>query len=554
MSDPPVPTAQPWGTDVRLLMTMPLTPPPSAHVGRDARGRWWRVFGLLTVAGVAWMLATPLVTGPDEVFQARRAAAVVRGQLMGETTEQSPILVDVTVPASYLEAGEYGFCFTGQPVAGAPVGNMPPREASCPEFGDDATPAAAETGQYRGQPFFYAVVGLPSLLNTGALGAYGVRLVGVLITTALLASAAVSVLQAARRRMAALALFGCVTPMVLYLAASTNPSSVEIAAALGAGASGVVLARPGTTPGGRNLARFGVAIVVLILARGLGPLFAGGIVAVLALLAGWDHAGVLVRRRGVQACAAAAAIATVASGAWLWSIQRSFPLPERPGSGVATAIGQLPLYIHQSVGVFGQNDSALPQQLAWLWAATLMAVFFVGLWRCSTKAAALSVAVLCAGLVLSITAEGLSLPPIGFFWQGRYALPVLLGAFLLATSTDPVHRSDLRSADEAEGAGPGARANPWNAAALLRHQRTPGLTTGVALGLFLTVHAAAFLVVARHHGARGGDPQSWWRLFTAARWSPPLTFPLLLAMYLGALGLLAWGTLRLDTTPPPDDG
>ncbi|MCB1026967.1 MAG: DUF2142 domain-containing protein [Microthrixaceae bacterium] len=509
---------------------------------------------LLTLAGMAWMLATPLVTGPDEVFQARRAAAVVRGELMGEATEQSPILVDVTVPTSYLEAGEYGFCFTGQPVAGAPVGNMPPREASCPEFGDDATPAAAETGQYRGQPFFYAVVGLPTLVDTGALGAYGVRLIGVLITTALLASAAVSVLQAARRRMAALALFGCVTPMVLYLAASTNPSSVEIAAALAAWASGVLLARPGTSPTTREVTRFGVAVIVLILARGLGPMFAAGIIATLAVLAGWGHTRALLRRHDVQVAAAAAAIATVASGAWLWSIQRSFPLPERPGSGVATAIGQMPLYIHQSVGVFGQNDSALPQPAAWLWAATLMAVLCVGLWRCSTKAAALSVAVLGAGLALSITAEGLSLPPIGFFWQGRYALPVLLGAFLLATCTRPVNRPDPWGPPEADGAGTGARADPWNVAALLADRRTPGLATGLALGLFLTVHASAFLAVARHHGARGGDPQSWWRLFTAARWSPPLTFPLLLALYLVALGMLAWHVVRLDTARPHHDG
>lgn len=39
---------------------------------RGERRTWWRTFALLTLAGTAWMLATPLMTGPDEVFQARR--------------------------------------------------------------------------------------------------------------------------------------------------------------------------------------------------------------------------------------------------------------------------------------------------------------------------------------------------------------------------------------------------------------------------------------------------------------------------------------------------
>ena len=74
-----------------------------------------------------------------------------------------------------------------------------------------------------------------------------------------------------------------------------------------------------------------------------------------------------------------------------------------------------------------------------------------------------------------------------------------------------------------------------------------------ALGVFLTVHAFGFLVVARHHGARGGTPQSWWDLLVDPRWSPPLTFPVLLLVYLGALGAIAVSIGRLDAKPPPSE-
>lgn len=516
---------------------------------RSDRRNWWQAFGLLTLAGVAWVLATPLMTGPDEVFQARRAAAVARGELIGERSANSPILVDVTVPNSYLVAGEYGYCFTGQPVAGAPVGNMPAPEATCPEFGGGAKPASAETGQYRGQPFFYAVVGLPTLIDSGVVGAYLVRLVGVVATTALLASATVSVRRSRRSRLAWLALFGTVTPMTLYLSASTNPSAVEIAAALGVWATGILLARSDVEVIGRELARFGVALVVLIGARGLGPIFAVLLLALLAGVAGRARIAQLARRVDLWGWAAGAGAMTVASAIWLWTIQRDFPLPERPGSGLATAVEYLPFYLRQTIGVFGQNDSALPPLAAWAWMVVLCGIFIGGVRRCTPKSALIAVATLAGGVAISVTAEGFSLPPIGFFWQGRYAMPLLVGAYLLATCTPP--RGDGTIADPLRSDVDIQPVAPGDLGSLLRQKETSTAAVRGALGVFLVVHATAFLAVARHHGAKGGDPQSWWDLLVDPRWSPPLTFPVLFVVYVGALFALAWKIGRPDATPPP---
>lgn len=520
--------------------------------GLARRATWWRLFGLLTLAGVAWMLATPPLTGPDEVFQARRAAALARGQLRGNVVGSGTFqMIEVDVPDTYVAGGDSALCFVGAPVPESPQRGFAVVAQDCPPYRSSSKLTTTETGQYRGQPFYWAVVGLPSLIDTGVSGTYLMRLVGIVMTTALLASAAVSTMAAARRRLASVALFGCVTPMVLYLAASTNPSSVEIAAAIGAWTTGMLLTQADSQPSGREVARFGVSMVVLVLARGLGPLFAVGILAVLALLGGKTKVFALVRRRDLRAWAAGGAAALLIAGWWLWFVQQTYAPPERPGSGVATAIGYLPFYIRQSIGVFGQNDSAIPPLAAWVWVAALLGVFAVGLWRSSAKTIVISLATLVAGLALSVTAEGLSLPPIGFFWQGRYALPVLLGAFLLATCTNPVDRPASARADTPDDRQAAGRGAPWNVAAFLHTRRAGDGAVGLALGLFMAVHASAFLSAARHHGAKGGDPQTWWQLLSNARWSPPLTFPLLLVIYLAALGALAWRVVGLDATPPP---
>lgn len=460
------------------------------------RRRWWAVFGLVTVAGLVWALTTPLFTGPDEVSQARRAAAVARGQLTGRQERPDPaLLLTVDVPGLYgRPAEDQWLCHLGPLVDGAPQDPMALPSPPCPDLGAAAPhTVAAETVQYRGQPFFYALVGAPTLVDRGVAGAYAMRALGVLLTAALVASAAVTLAGTRRPSLAGLGLLSCLTPAVVYLSAATNPSAVEISAALSAWAAVAVLA--GTTPDGPVEAgplvrRLGAALVVLTACRGLGPAFAAAVVAVGAAAAGPTRSWSLLRRPDVRRWALAVVAATAASAAWLAHIGRSYPLPERPGSGWAQATGWLPWYLHQSVGVFGTNDSAVGPVATSVWCAVVLAVVAAG---CTALVrdgrpglAALAVATLVGGLALNVTAEGLSLPPIGFFWQGRYALPLLLGGVVLATATAPA---------------------PHPAAGSPRRPRpAPGVRLLVAAGagLLIAVHAHGFIVVRDHHGSPGG--------------------------------------------------
>jgi hypothetical protein len=477
------------------------------------------VFGLVAAAGLVWAVATPLFTGPDEVSQARRAAAVARGQLTGRQERPDPaLLLTVDVPGLYgRPAEDQWLCHLGPLVDGAPQEAMALPSPPCPDLGAAGpAPVAAETVQYRGQPFFYALVGAPTLVDQGLAGAYAMRAVGVLVTAALVASAAVTLAGTRRPELAGLGLLGCLTPGVLYLSGSTNPSAVEIAAALSAWAAvgvlaGTDLSRPSRTTGAagatggpgpasgpvdvdRLVRRLGTALVVLTLCRGLGPAFAAAVVLVGGLAAGAARSRALLGRSDLRWWAGAVAGATAASAAWLAHIGRTFPLPDRPGSGWADAFGWLPWYLRQSVGVFGTNDSAVSPAATVLWCLVVLGVTAVGaaahLRARRPRTAALAVTTLAGGLALNVTAEGFSLPPIGFFWQGRYALPLLVGGVVLAAVSSP-----------------DAAVSPQQGSAPWRMARGPWVPAAAVL---ITVHAQGFTVVARHHGSPAGAAAWVW--------------------------------------------
>lgn len=498
------------------------------------RRRWWAVAGLVTAAGLVWALATPLFTGPDEVSQARRAAAVARGRLTGRQERPDPaLLLTVEVPGLYgRPAEDQWLCHLGPLVDGAPQEPMALPSPPCPDLGAaDPSTVAAETVQYRGQPFFYALVGGPTLVDRGVVGAYAMRMVGVLLTAVLVASAAVTLASARRPTLAGLGLVGCLTPSVLYLSASTNPSAVEIAAALSAWAAVAVLA--GTTDDGPVevaplIRRLGAALVVLTACRGLGPAFAAAVVVAGAAAAGPARSWSLLHRPDLRRWALAVVAATAASGAWLVHIARSYPLAERPGSGWAQAAGWLPWYLHQSVGVFGTNDSAVGPVATVVWCAVVLAVVTVGgvaLLRDRRPAhGALAAATLAGGLALNVTAEGLSLPPIGFFWQGRYALPLLLGGVVLATTSAP--GGPPPAPDPEVRSGHRSRPVAW-----------VRLVPAAGGALLVAVHGHGFRVVTHHHVSPTG----------ATGW-------LTLGVYIAAMAALTVALGRHPRPPAPTTG
>ena len=72
----------------------------SAAARRLGFGMLWAISSLLLAATMmSWSLAAPFSTAPDESAQVIRAAAVVRGELLGVAADSSrPALMTVEVP------------------------------------------------------------------------------------------------------------------------------------------------------------------------------------------------------------------------------------------------------------------------------------------------------------------------------------------------------------------------------------------------------------------------------------------------------------------------
>ena len=233
---------------------------------------WWWLFGLLAAVLVAWAFETPLLAGTDEPSHAIRAEAMVRGQLVGDHLLKVggiPIASSVRVPEAFRHSNRSD-CFEVNP-------NRTPTCA--PAFTGGQHLVRTITNQYRSPPAYYAVVGVPTLLFPAAAGVYVMRLLGALACAALLASALLSARRLRNGGVVVAAVLAATTPEALHLGGLVNDNGLEVAAAICVWSTLAAIVLGPAEPDPRLVVRGGIAMVVLILARGLSPLF-----AVLALL------------------------------------------------------------------------------------------------------------------------------------------------------------------------------------------------------------------------------------------------------------------------------
>ncbi|MBX3284952.1 MAG: DUF2142 domain-containing protein, partial [Actinobacteria bacterium] len=378
------------------------------------------------------------------------------------------------------------------------------------------------------QPIYYLLVGLPSRWLPPSTGWYAMRVVSALLVAALLASAARSVAELARRPWVVVGAAAAVTPTVLFLSGAMNPNSVEIAASLAVWASLLALLAGSGAPPGRNVARVGVATVALACTRPTSPVLLLAIV-VFALLFGatrerlvelWASPRVRVLL-GVVGAAVLANLAFVAANDALANVIHFRTDPRSTAEWTRTGVDYTPRWLDEALGSLawlGFGAVRLPPWVRWLWWATIAAVIVVGLVRGSNRQRAVLGLLTAAGLIGPIVATVMT-PEVQ--WQGRYGLPVLIGIPLLAGL----------AADRRAGVGAVDR---WV---------TSGLVAAVALG---QVAAHQQLMVRNLLGL----PAGLLRGVLNATWNGPLPPLALLGMALiGSAGFAALA-LALIWRPP----
>jgi hypothetical protein len=490
---------------------------------RPAKGRSipkpLRTFALLTglfaVLCSLWSAATPLMGFPDEPAHTIKAAAVVRGQVLVEEGTSFGHGVHVKVPdyiANLHGQGCYKFN-RGQAADCAPL-----------VYADDTYMNIGVTSAASYNPMYYWLVGLPTLVMSGAPAIYAMRLISALLCAVFFA-AGFTALTELRRPQYAVALAAlATTPMVLFLGGGINPNSVEIAATMAAFSGFVVV-----LDNWRNtklvipaLVSVAASTVVLANARQISLVW-----LLCALVAGicsfrFRRTLQVFRDKRVLIAVALAVPGTLLGLYWTWIAAHG---PANVGvapDGIASPQPDAPLYrafmimldrtydfFPQYIGVMGWLDTPVPELVMLVWGALMIAALVVpfcirplrswtGYW--------VALAMLYVVPALLQTALWRSM---GFIWQGRYTLPLVVVLFITV--------------------GLGLRRLRFV------HNDRAAQMAKTLFWLIGACHTLAFVYVLRRYVVGISESANWQTLFSSPDWQPPSGWLLLTVLYLAAV-------------------
>jgi Predicted membrane protein (DUF2142) len=507
-------------------------PEPSGPDRRRLRfGAIWAlssaIFFSLTLC---WIIATPVGGGPDEPAQMIKAAATVRGELVGDDVAgTSTALRRMTIPQAYARAAAIAGCYQFRP----------DQRANCqPAWSGGMRPSRVNTYVGRYPPFYYLLVGLPTLVTPSIWGFYGMRTISALICAVLVGLAFAVAGAYGRSRLLVLGVAISATPMLAFMSAVINASSMEMAAGLCAWTAGLVLVLDHVKAPPRPVVGALVAgAAALALSRSISPFWVGCLLGTMFLL---DPRGIiaLLRHPG-PARKGFVAVVAVCAGAVLYALPTKsfsvYPAGQPVPKGATTwqiahlAWDRIPGYYRQFIGLFGWLDAKSPPISIWIWAVLLVGTVLIGLiagsWR--QRICMVLIAIAIVSVPTAITTSHARVD--GLVWQARYSYPIDVGLLLLAMAV----------------ASHGLFAKRWVVRVL------------VVLGavVIATAQLASFFQTLRRYvvGAHG-TPHF---LFNhPAQWQPPLP-PFMLIGAVGGILIVyaAWimvlGLRRRELTPAP---
>ena len=412
-----------------------VNPASRAHV--DPRRRW---VPLLLMAGIvvsqlAWMWGTPPFRAIDEIDHVFRSASVALGDVRPTQLPPEGRGALGRVPPG-LAADAKGQC---EALKYNGASNCTPTET----LPDGNVLIASSAAPY--SPVFYAVIGTLARPWDGVAALYVMRLACSLINALLLCAAAWCLLTRSRTGWPLTGLVVGLTPMAMYTSMVPAPNGLELscAALLWCALLGLQTAQP--RHHGRLLVSAAVAGTLLASIRLTGPIFIVLIVAFVALAA--PRATLRVVRRRWQGVVAAAVV-TLAGALYQLHWMNTHPPVATRDDGTTYRLGlilvQAPLWVFQWIGAFPYRDHPSSPVTYGACATALFFLFAAGLRRGDRrKWTALGVVAACIVLPLAYTFATIATK--GTFWQGRYALPLLIGApLLIGLSLDVADRHEGR--------------------------------------------------------------------------------------------------------------
>jgi hypothetical protein len=478
----------------------------------------WLLFGCI---GTLWSFASPLMSIPDEPAHAIKAAAVARGQFSGASTGVQGERLTVNVPG-YVAGLDAYKCFAHHPYLTPAC--APPINAS------DRGPVPAQTSAGNYNPVYYAIVGLGSRGLSGEPALYAMRLISAWLVAFFLGAimSAASSLRHYHRPVIASAI--ALTPAVFFLSGSVNPNGLEIAAA-GAVFMSLCAIFERTAAGmpGSRLLFVSAALSGSLLAhtRPLSLLWLA-IAAVSAILCFGIKAFIrTLAVRGFQLAVLAVGLSSVFALWWVLSA-KSFdsllagaPLPAEEAA--VAMLDKTVYFMVEYVGVLGWIDTLPPPAAVYAWVLGFGAMLFLAFTARPVRGRWVMALLTLTVIVVPLALQASSSEKLGWIWQGRYTLAMVVTLILAAGVTTRFRRF---------------RVTPWTKSMV---------RWGLVLGAL--AHVYVFMEGLRRYTIGVMDHVNWTEMFQP-EWQPPGTWQLLAVAYLVLLAVSGTLLYRLLTAAP----
>ena len=397
----------------------------AAVPARRTAGTWLTAFLGLFLIGAAWSLALPYDGPPDELQHVLRAYGAVDGQLISPDGEQY-------APASLSPPG-IG-CFRWHPDRSA---GCAARAGSVP--GSEHVYARVKSNASFYSPVYYVLCGWPIYFWPDFKGIIAARLLTAVFMAAVFASAFAVAAGLRHGRRLLLGLLVALSPVTLGLAGAVNPAGPEIAVAVSLWVALIAMVEAERVDG-RIVALAGASAAGLAVFRGfgLGWLFAIVCVAGLGLsrerFRSWSRNRLLWIGSGI-------ALLGIVFGLYWREAAPALSLDTGPApSGVLSPVqvvaqilwDRLPYYTQGLVGLTSYGDVPQPQIYFFLWYVAAGSLVLIGM-ACLGRLDRVRLAAIVLGSYVILAVPDFNAIRHGWYLsQGRYALPFIAGAPLLA--------------------------------------------------------------------------------------------------------------------------
>ena len=389
---------------------------------------------------LAWIFTLPPYRGMDEFDHAYRAAAVAGGEIRDRGVPANGRGKLVTVPRSIVETARpicSSYLYTGHDNCN------PVRDA-----GDGKVLVASAASAYN--PVFYLVVGTVAKPFEGTTALYVMRLATALLCAALVALAGwVSTLWS-RSWWPLVSLVTVITPTMLFSASVAAPNGIEMTGALVIWMALLGLHDPEASRAhARTLLTIAATVAcVVVTVRSIGPVWVALIALAALLPLGPRRIRALVQEHPRLIAALSLVVLAVTSASAWWTVtsgaNRLEPFETEVDSPVLGTLAQYPLWFLQAMAAFPRRHDPVPAIVYVAMGSVLLALVVAGFAVATRR---LRLTILAVILVACLVPFVLTVPTIreaGPVWQGRYSIPLHVGALLVAglalDRARPVHR------------------------------------------------------------------------------------------------------------------